>query len=255
MSSQQYLSKSLYTKGVQCHKALWMLKYRPELQDEVPDSLQDRFDVGTDIGFLAQQIFSGGVEVPYEGLSHQEQLDRTAQLLADGMQTIYEATFSFDNTFCKVDILHLADDGWELYEVKNSTGQKEIYLHDIAVQYHILSGSGYRPVRAFLVHINNQYVRNGEINVHELFTVCDLTDEVLGLQEEVQTRLAAQRSMLDGDLRGRRCWLRCQDKIMSVKPLSAAGGSQDRGPGSLMRFLSQEVPGQLGTADPEDIRD
>jgi hypothetical protein len=65
--------------------------------------------------------------------------------------------------------------------------------------------------------------------VHELFTVCDLTDEVLGLQEEVQTRLAAQRSMLDGDLRGRRCWLRCQDKIMSVKPLSAAGGSQDRG--------------------------
>lgn len=200
MSTQQYLSKSLYTKGVQCHKALWLQKYRLELQDEVSDSLQARFDIGTDIGLLAQQIFPEGVEVPYEGLSHQEQLDRTAQLLSDGIQTIYEATFSFDNTFCKVDILHLADDGWELYEVKNSTGQKEIYLHDIAVQYHILSGSGYQPVRAFLVHINNQYERNGEINVHELFTVCDLTDEVMKLQKEVQTRLAAQRSMLAGEM-------------------------------------------------------
>ena len=34
-SSTAYLSKSLYIKGLQCHKALWLHKNRPELKDKV----------------------------------------------------------------------------------------------------------------------------------------------------------------------------------------------------------------------------
>ena len=30
-----YLSKTLYIKGCQCQKALWLKKYRPELADEI----------------------------------------------------------------------------------------------------------------------------------------------------------------------------------------------------------------------------
>ncbi|MDD2364775.1 MAG: hypothetical protein PHN84_01285 [Desulfuromonadaceae bacterium] len=132
-STSPYLSKSLYIKGLQCHKALWLHKYQSELKDDVSGSQQASFDSGTDAGILAQELFPGGVEVPYDGLTQSEQIIRTQDLIAGGTTTIYEATFSFDNTFVKVDILHKDKNGWELYEVKASTGLKEVYLNDIAV--------------------------------------------------------------------------------------------------------------------------
>lgn len=195
-----YLSKSLYIKGLQCHKALWLHKYQPELKDEVSESQQASFDSGTDVGILAQQLFPGGVEVPYDGLTPAEQIARTQELIADGTTTIYEATFSFDNIFIKVDILHHGKKGWELYEVKASTGLKDVYLNDIAVQYYVLSGCGIFPSRAALVHINNQYVRQGSIEVDKLFAILDVADEVRAKQAEVMANIAAMRGMLQDDL-------------------------------------------------------
>ena len=37
MAERQYLTKSLFMTGLQCHKALWLHKYRPELKDEMSD--------------------------------------------------------------------------------------------------------------------------------------------------------------------------------------------------------------------------
>lgn len=199
-SATPYLSKSLYIKGLQCHKALWLQKNRPELKDEVSVSQQSAFDSGTSVGILAQQLFPDGVEVPYDGLTPTEQLEMTRKLMADGVQTIYEAAFSFQNTFCKADILHHGPDGWEIYEVKASTGYKEVYLDDIALQYHLLTGCGLHPVKAFLVHLNGEYVRKGAIDPQQLFTMLDLTDEVRELQATVAANLTTQREMLQGEM-------------------------------------------------------
>lgn len=192
------LSKSLFQKGVQCHKALWLQKYRPELQDAVPPSLQAVFDAGNDVGALARQLFPGGLLVPYEGLTINEQLAMTTEAISAGQQTIYEAAFLFDGVFVKADILHRGPEGWELYEVKGSTGVKEVYLNDILVQYFVLTGAGVNLVRTNLVHINNSYVRKGAIDVHRLFTVVDVASETLGRQVFIAENLAAQKSMLQG---------------------------------------------------------
>ncbi|MEI7639116.1 MAG: hypothetical protein WCJ37_17530, partial [Syntrophus sp. (in: bacteria)] len=71
-SDNLYLSKSLFIRGLQCHKALYLQKFRPELKDEVSEELQRRFDTGYDVGSLASELFPGGTMVPYEGLSHAE---------------------------------------------------------------------------------------------------------------------------------------------------------------------------------------
>ena len=76
-AAHAYLSKSLYMSGLQCQKALWLHKYRPELKDDVSESQQAVFDAGTDVGILAQQLFPGGVLVPYESLTHAQQLAMT----------------------------------------------------------------------------------------------------------------------------------------------------------------------------------
>ena len=59
------LSKSLYTKGIQCQKALWLKKYKKEVLSEPDDSALARFETGNVVGELACQLFPNGIEIPY----------------------------------------------------------------------------------------------------------------------------------------------------------------------------------------------
>lgn len=195
-----FLSKSRFVKGLQCHKALWLQTHRPELQDEVSASQQAVFDAGTDVGILAQSLYPGGVEVPFDGLSISEQLAMTQEEIQKGTKTIYEAAFSFENVFVKVDILHKGNSGWELYEVKGATGAKEVYLNDIAVQYYVASGSGIKINKAALVHIDNSYVLDGRVDVQRLFSIKNVTTTILEKQPFVVKELMSMRSMLKNDM-------------------------------------------------------
>lgn len=200
MKRSLYLSKSQYIRGIQCHKSLFLYKHHKELRDEISATQQAIFSSGTDIGALAQYLFPGGVEVPYEGLSIAEQLKMTADMIAKGVRTIYEASFEHDGLFVKVDILHRGDKGWELYEVKSSTAVKAVNYHDIALQYYVLAGAGIKIKKSCLVHINNQYVRNGKIEIDKLFAINDLTVDVVGMQQDVANNISSMRSMIEGDM-------------------------------------------------------
>ncbi|MBI5633302.1 MAG: hypothetical protein HZA15_07495 [Nitrospirae bacterium] len=62
---RSFLSKSLFVRGLNCHKSLYLHKYHPELKDEVSPALQARFEAGIEIGRRAQELFPGGIEIPY----------------------------------------------------------------------------------------------------------------------------------------------------------------------------------------------
>jgi len=192
-----YLSKTLFIKGLQCHKALYLHKYHPELKDDISAATEALFSSGRDVGVFAQKLFPGGVEIPYEGFSLSDQIRMTQSEIKKGTATIYEAAFGYKGAFCKVDILHKGSKGWELYEVKSSTGIKDVYYGDVAFQYYVLKSTGLQVSSASLVHINNQYVKDGDIEVGKLFTIQDLTEiEESVVSEEIRK----QREMLTGDL-------------------------------------------------------
>jgi pimeloyl-ACP methyl ester carboxylesterase len=195
-----YLSKSLFIRGRQCHKSLWLHKNRPELRDEISDAQQAIFQSGTDVGILAQQLFPGGIEVPYDGLTHQQQIEQTRVELDKGTETIYEATFLHDGIFVKVDILHHGARGWEIYEVKGSTTLKDVYVFDAAIQYHALTGAGLDVSKVSIVHVNNSYTRYGDLDIRQLFTIKEITGQVQKLQSLVLDEVAAQRAMLTGEM-------------------------------------------------------
>lgn len=199
-SATPYLSKSLYIKGLQCHKALWLHKHHPKLKSKPSAAQKAAFDSGTDVGILAQQLFPDGVEVPYDGLTHSEQLSRTQELIADGTTTVYEATFSFDNVFVKVDILHQSENGWHIYEVKNSTGCKDVYINDIAIQQYVVTGSGLPITRACLIHVNKTDVYHDDNKVEKLFSILDVTENVLIRETDVPIKLMAMRKALSEDV-------------------------------------------------------
>lgn len=200
MSAHLYLSKSLFITGLQCHKALWLSKYRPELKDETSQEQEAMLAFGAEAGRFARERFSGGVLIPYNDLSPSQQLAKTRDVISNGASTIYEGAFSHDDVFIKSDILHHGRDGWELYEVKSSAGLKEQHLDDIAIQYHVISGAGLPIAKACLIHLNKEYVRKGPIDVEQLFTIVDLTDTVHARQSDIEAKLAAMKAMLQGDM-------------------------------------------------------
>jgi hypothetical protein len=193
------LSKSQFLRGMQCHKSLYLFKYKPELLGEISASQLAVFENGKKVGTLAQSLFPGGVEIPYEGLSIPEQIAMTRKEINAGTKTIYEASFEHDGVFVKVDILHKGARGWELYEAKSSTKVKEVNIQDVALQYYVLNESELRVNKVFLVTINSNYLRQGEIDLRQLFAFQNLTKEVRRIQKDLVENLCSLRLMLQKD--------------------------------------------------------
>jgi hypothetical protein len=187
------LSKSLYTRGLQCSKSLWLKKHKKELLTPPDEQAKGVFETGNLVGELACELFPNGKEVPYEGTTFDEKIALTQKWIEEGVQNIYEATFKYDNVLVMVDILHINKDGSvEIYEVKSSTGVKEVYLDDASIQYYVLNGLGLNVVKTSIVHINSNYVRGKELDLNSYFEVVDVTDYI----EEIQCNIPANLDRL-----------------------------------------------------------
>ena len=97
------------------------------------------------------------------------------------------------------DLLVKNGDTWDMYEVKASTDVKEYHLNDASIQWYALSNT-IELNRAYIVHINNKYVRQGELDVNELFTIADVTDEVQNRQYQIPFNLEQMEQMLNEDM-------------------------------------------------------
>lgn len=193
------LSKSQFIRGLQCRKSLWLYRNRPELRTPPDEAQQVIFTTGTEVGLLAQKLFPGGSAIKFEEGTFEEKTTRTRGLIDAGTKTIYEATFLYDDILVMVDILHHGVRGWELYEVKSSTEVKDVHVNDVAVQYYVLTGSGLPVAKASLVHINNQYVRAGALDVKSLFAIAELTSAAEELQDSVRHDVRNMQAMLGYD--------------------------------------------------------
>ena len=189
------LSKSQYIRGLQCHKSLWLYKHRADLREQPDAQTQSRFEAGHIVGELACQLFPGGTEIKFNPKDFDGMVTETKKLIEDGVTVIYEATFKERGVFAMADILVKEDNVWNIYEVKSSTQVKASYLDDASVQWHALSNV-IQLNKAHIVHINNQYVRNGSLDIHQLFHIQDITEIVQAKQSQVDDTLTSLENML-----------------------------------------------------------
>ena len=182
------LSKSKYCSALQCPKMLWLKENKPE---EFNDSCinQAVMNNGSSVGNLAIGLFGESVDVPFGDLT--DMVAETKRLIDKQTPVITEASFFVEDLFCSVDILKCTGDGEvEIYEVKSSTSVHEHYYDDAAFQCYVVTKAGYCVKKCSVVHINNQYVRQGELNLHELFNIVDITEPVLAMQPTVDNNRA-----------------------------------------------------------------
>lgn len=180
-----HLSKSRYCKGVQCEKILWLEKYRPDSSINGNDAVLEK---GREVGELAKGLFGDYVDVPFD-IDLSVSIDKTEELLKNKPNVITEASFGFENNFCSVDILKNDADGVEIYEVKSSTKIDDIYIDDAAYQYFVLSNLGLNVKKVSIVYINNEYIRENELELDKLFKIEDVTQEVLKKQTEIKSNI------------------------------------------------------------------
>lgn len=198
--SNIFISKSQFLKGLQCLKSLYLEKYHPELVPETDESQEALFQSGKEVGFVARGLFPGGFEISSEDIPIDEQIETTKAEIKKGTKILYEASFSHNGLFVRSDVLTKGSGGWELYEVKSTTKIKEENFHfeDVAFQYRVLNGLGIPISKAYLVHINNQYERYGDIEVDKLFVVNDISNDIKKMQSDILKQINAQQSMLKG---------------------------------------------------------
>ncbi|MDT8296967.1 MAG: DUF2779 domain-containing protein [Spirochaetaceae bacterium] len=192
------LSKSQYLKYLQCPKAFWL--YRKDKSKLTPPSplQQQIFDTGTEVGEVAWGLFPGGRLIPFNITNIPGMARQTRTAITNSTDTIYEASFIVDKLFVAVDILHREEDSWHLYEVKSSTGVKDTYIDDAAVQCYVLEKSGIKLTSMNIVHINNRYVLDGELDLKQLFSILDVTDEARLRVAEIPLRIDEMKSILAG---------------------------------------------------------
>lgn len=188
------ISKSNFVLGCQCEKALWFYKYRPELK-EISEETQETFNVGKSVGEVARDMFPGGTLVEYN-IDTSIMTEQTADLMKNGEKVIYEAAFIFEDLIAICDVLVRTKKGYKVYEVKSSTSMKDPYYIDTAFQYYVLARAGIKVEGIYLVHINNQYVRNGDLNLSDLFVINDVTGEAIASTRLIEEKLQCLRSVL-----------------------------------------------------------
>ena len=192
------LSKSTFIRGTQCEKSLYLYKHHYQLKDPTPSSLQAIFDQGTNIGLLAQSLFPNGVDAsPENHFKMVESVGKTRDFISQGQPIIYEATFLNNDVLAALDILVKDHDGWKAYEVKSSTKVSETYIKDAAIQYYTITNSGIDLKDISIVHINNQYTKDGELDIHQLFTIESVYDQVLEFLPRIPNEVRRLKNVIE----------------------------------------------------------
>ncbi len=181
------LTKTDFLRFRQCPRQLWLHKNRKDLlPDQVDAGKQLVFDNAFEVEDQAYRLFPDGASA-YDGQFGQA-LKKTESLLRRRLSAVFQPTFSRGQLFCRCDILAFDPKRqvWDIYEVKSSTDVKEEHLYDLAFQDICLREAGLPVGRLHIIHINNQYVRQGEIDPRQLLKTVDRTDEARTLTKEVE---------------------------------------------------------------------
>lgn len=204
------LSKSRYTLFCQCPKALWLRTYKPE-EAEVDEALEARFEQGNVVGDLAMEYFGNFKEVTTKNadgsLDLTKMIELTYQYMAEGVEIICEASFNYEGNYCAVDILHKEKGGWAIYEVKStsfpmfngSRSKLEKYAPDIAYQKWVLDQCGINVTGTNLVCLNSDYVRDGELDLQQLFITKDMIGLVANEYLKVPARVSQAMKVINDE--------------------------------------------------------
>lgn len=138
--SNYLLTKSKFIRGLQCMKALYLDVYRHHLARVSSQTLQ-KFQAGRHFERQYKSLFTEGIDVRNLVGKDLSQAPRvTQQLLAeDGVLTLFEASFLYNEVLVLADVVQKhADGSIDVFEVKHTAQTTEVLLNDVSIQYYVI---------------------------------------------------------------------------------------------------------------------
>jgi hypothetical protein len=158
------LTKTDFLKYLEAPRHLWA--FRNNKLDEQKEDLYQ------------QHLLKQGYEV--------EELAEKYLKTFPGLEKLLQPTSQDANFEARTDMLIKNPETklWDMYEIKSTTRLDKIHKKDATYQYLVFK-KNYDLGTVNIVHLSKDYVRNGDINLKELFVVSDISEEVENLKDEV----------------------------------------------------------------------
>lgn len=180
---------------------LWLKKHNKHVLPPVDEGMQAMFDTGHKFEAYAEALFEDGITLGFKDFNEYSSLTgRTQEALAGGHRNIFQSRFVWGEYNCLPDIISVVGHNEiDLYEVKSSTKVKEEHLYDLAFQRAVIEANGLKIRKIFVIYVNNDYIRHGEIKPTELTKIEDVTLAVHNLASftEVNMPLALETMKRD----------------------------------------------------------
>ncbi len=184
------LSKSDYLRFLQCPRLLWLFKNRKGQVEQTEKSISSKrtIEEGNEVEGYARKLFPTGKLA--EGF-YEEAHKSTKALLDADEKVIFQATAIVEGLLAMADIFEYDESNqyWVINEVKSATEVDDDHIADACFQKIAFEKAGFKVGKVNLIHINNEYVRNSEINPKELFKIEDITEQVKKIEPETKDNI------------------------------------------------------------------
>lgn len=177
------ISDVLLLKGFQCKKRYWLEQHRPELKAADLSGAGWKAMVKQEVEAEAQKLFGDGLRI--EGRTPKAAAKATKKAIEKGTAAILDAVFIHDDVVTRVDAMVREGEGYALFEIKSSAGIKDVYFTEAAIKWAVVTLCKIPLSRSYILHINNKYLRQGELLPAELFVKKNITQVVRRRQESV----------------------------------------------------------------------
>lgn len=178
------LTKTDFIEYLDCDKSLWLKKNKREAYPDEPISLYEKRiqEDGYKVEELTEKLFKNGIQVPSRNA-----IEATKETLKKGAGIYYQPEFlTPEGLLARVDILEKHEDGsFTILEVKSSTRVKPEHKKDACFQKYVMTQLGMEVKEVYVIHINKEYVLEGEeIDYEAYFVKANLTETVEEIFEE-----------------------------------------------------------------------
>ncbi len=189
------VTKSAYTRTLDCPRYAWLYQHRRDEVVKVDLQRQWILEQGDVVERHARTLFEGAT--PVQGFRSRA-VRETERHIARGATCLFQASVIADDLHAMADVLKKSphNASWDIYEVKAAGEVKERHLHDVCFQKIAFERAGYMIDRVFIVNINREYARNGEIDPSRLLVTNDVTGAARDLVKDVESGIEKARRLL-----------------------------------------------------------
>ena len=165
------LTSSLFYLGLRCPKALNLA-----VREGFPPTPNNRSRLKNRLRQLGFSLFPGGAFAPRLA-GKTESAEKTRELIKQHPM-VFQGTFIHDETAVTVDILRKEGGEWEMIEISPATSAQKAFAPDTVLKYSVLTKLGYAPLKVTLLYLDKEYIREGALDLSELFLADEITAQV-----------------------------------------------------------------------------